>query len=207
MKTPKTLTAITLLAGNSQRMGRLKQHIELNGKTFLQHIIQKLLLARPRFSRLIFVGQLTDKTAQQQVKDVAGVWVNNPRPEDGSLSSIRLALKATDVGSAILLWPADHPMVAQNTLESLIQAWLTEPDKITVPSDGAKRGHPTIFPAWCRDEFYSTELESGAKKILQTHPEKINHVLTNDIWVTKNLNTPQLLAEAELQIKADKKQL
>lgn len=195
------LSSLVLLAGNSQRMGQPKQHVELGGQTFLNCIISKLLLNRQFLTHLVFVGQSTDELGKQQAATAGGVWVNNPNPENGPLSSIRLALNCIPDESAIMLWPVDHPMVAASTLEKLILNWQQNQDKITVPSDGQKRGHPGIFPAWCRQAFFEIDLNSGARQIMQMHPDKINHVLTDDIWITRNLNTPQLLAEAEQWLK------
>lgn len=195
------LSSLVLLAGDSRRMGRPKQHVELGRQTFLNLIISKLLLNRQFLDNLVFVGQSGDETGQQQVAAVGGIWVNNPNPENGPLSSIRLALACIPPDSAIMLWPVDHPMVAASTVTELMQTWQQTPDKITVPSDGQKRGHPGIFPAWCQRVFFEIDLNAGARQIMQMHPDKISHVVTDDIWITRNLNTPQLLDEAEKWLK------
>ena len=38
------LTSIVLMAGYSRRMGHLKQHVMLKDKTFLEHIIETIIL-------------------------------------------------------------------------------------------------------------------------------------------------------------------
>ncbi len=195
------LTSIVLLAGNSTRMGRPKQHLLLGNQTFLQLIISRLL-ALEGITRMLFVGQAGDTDGQNEVTKCNGIWINNPTPEDGPLSSIRLALTAVDENSAILLWPVDHPMICEKTVKCLISEWQNKPDMITVPSDGKNRGHPAIFPVWCRHLFEEIPLIDGARKILQTNPQRINHMLTDDFWITRNLNTPAALAEAEKWIKS-----
>ncbi len=192
-----TLSSIVLLAGNSRRMGRPKQHSMLAGQTFLQHIIGKLQSQAKFLEQMVFVGQASDLSGQEAARQCGGLWVNNPQPEDGPLSSIRLALKKISDSSAVLLWPIDHPMVMRSTLISLIQNWQMQPELITIPSDGQKRGHPAIFPGWCQPLFFEIDLQQGARQILQLHPERINHVITDDTWITRNLNTPELLFEAE----------
>lgn len=192
------LDSVVLLAGFSTRMGQLKQHVKLGHTTFLQMIIEKLQSNDGQLHKKFFVGQQNDMTAQKLVKAVGGIWLSNKNPEDGPLSSIRLALTEIDAQSAFLLWPTDHPMIAGKTVALLINEWQKNTQQIVVPSDGKRRGHPTIFPAWCRQEFYDIGLEDGARKILQMHPEKILHVLTDDSWTLKNLNTPAMLEEARL---------
>lgn len=195
------LTSIVLLAGFSTRMGQLKQHVKLGKHSFLQTIILKLQQNEAYLTGKIFVGQQNDLDAMELVAATGGKWVTNPSPENGPLSSIRLALKETLPDSAILLWPTDHPMIASQTVTSLIESWKKNAENITLPSNGSKRGHPAIFPAWCREDFFSIALEEGARKILQMHPQKISHIITDDIWTMKNLNTPAMLEEAELWLK------
>ncbi|MBP5470633.1 MAG: hypothetical protein J6Z11_15475 [Candidatus Riflebacteria bacterium] len=56
-----TLTSVVLMAGYSKRMGKLKQHVVLNGKSFLTHIIEKLSFFNSKISTKIFVGQESDR--------------------------------------------------------------------------------------------------------------------------------------------------
>lgn len=189
--------ALILLAGFSTRMGQLKQHTRLGSHTFLETVIAKLAASREHLQQLLFVGQQGDSEARQLVEDCGGIWLVNPQPELGPLSSIRIAIEQSSSANAKLLWPIDHPMIATTTVNQLIELWQSRPELITVPSTGERRGHPTIFPGWCCREFFNIELNAGAKKILQLFPGRINYLLTDDIWITKNLNTPQMLAEAE----------
>ncbi|EKD81320.1 MAG: hypothetical protein ACD_39C01861G0001 [uncultured bacterium] len=191
------LDALVLLAGFSTRMGQLKQHTRLAGHSFLEMVIDRLSASRQQLRQLVFVGQNGDREAQQLVERSGGIWLVNAQPELGPLSSIRIAIEQSPERAALLLWPIDHPMISAETIRNLIALWESDPEQITVPSSGSRRGHPTIFPGWCRREFFNIELNAGAKKILQLFPDRINYLLTDDIWVMKNLNTPEMLAEAE----------
>lgn len=191
------LDALILLAGFSTRMGQLKQHTRLAGNTFLELVINKLSTNRKYLRHLLFVGQSDDTAAQELVEKNGGIWLVNPQPELGPLSSIRTALERSSNEAAMLLWPIDHPMISARTVSQLIELWQTNTDQITVPSLENRRGHPTIFPVWCCKEFFNIDLTDGARKILQCYPERISYLLTDDIWTLKNLNTPQMLAEAE----------
>lgn len=192
------------MAGFSRRMGHLKQHVVLNGKSFLNHIIKKLDYFSDEISNKIFVGQESDEIGQKQIKEQNGIWITNYHPEDGPLSSIRLAIEKVPLAEAIMLWPTDHPLINIETIDLLIKAWKLEPKLITLPSDGQHRGHPAIFPNWCFKFLKEIDLNKGAKALLQMFPDKINYVLTNDIWITKNINTPELLAEASLLLSEKK---
>lgn len=192
------LNSVVLMAGFSRRMGQPKQHVILKGRTFLHHITSKLQSCSCDISKMIFVSQENDTAGADFVKSCGGVLVLNNHPEDGPLSSIRLAIEAADDNAAIMLWPTDHPMISSDTVKKLISEWKKSPEQITVPSDGEHRGHPTIFPNWCFEYFKTIDLNKGAKAVMQMFPEKINHVCVDDMWITKNINTPELLQKAEL---------
>lgn len=200
MKPNIKLNSLVLLAGFSKRMGQPKQHMQISSHTFLEIILQKLKDKREYFAETLFVGQQNDTRSQQLVYEHGGLWFNNYSPEEGPLSSIRIAVKEAEALQAkpyaVMLWPVDHPMVHANTIEALIRAFMQNSELITVPSNDYRRGHPTIFPAWCAKEFFKISLNEGARQILRAYPDRINHVLTNDVWVRKNINDASALAEA-----------
>ena len=86
------LYLLCLMAGESRRMGSLKQFVSLCGRTFFEYIVQRVSAVRDHCSRWVFVGRAGDERGREAVAMVGGVWVINPSPEDGPLSSIRCAL-------------------------------------------------------------------------------------------------------------------
>ncbi len=200
------LTSVVLMAGYSKRMGQLKQHVLLEGESFLSHIIKKIISFPNDISANIFVGQDNDELGKRIVREHEGIWISNLHPDDGPISSIRLALDKilnSSLGKTIMLWPIDHPMVEIQTLEKIIKAFREKSDFITLPSDGTHRGHPAIFPEWCFNLLKNQDLKNGAKTLLPMFPDKINYVLTDDVWITKNINTPSLLEEAKRMLSVN----
>lgn len=190
------LYSVCLLAGYSSRMGQPKQHVKINGASFLTIVERKLAACQGDLQARIFVGQIGDETSEQFVSDKKGIWLTNPSPEDGPLSSIRLAVKAMPTGSALLLWPVDHPMTSIASLKAIIKAHQRNPEAIIVPSYDMRRGHPSVFPGWCRQLFFEIDLEGGARMILRRHPDRIIHVEVDDPWILRNINTPEALEDA-----------
>ncbi|HNW33832.1 MAG TPA: nucleotidyltransferase family protein [Candidatus Ozemobacteraceae bacterium] len=188
---------ICLLAGHSSRMGSPKQHVFIHGATFLEHLLARIEKLRDRLGTLVFVGQARDEKTKRRVESSGGTWIINPRPDEGPLSSLRLGLQACSPETGFLLWPIDHPLVAVATVGAILDKVADEPGSIIAPSDGTRRGHPSYFPAWTREELFSAPLEAGAKWVLQRHPDRIVHIVTDDPWIRCNINTPELLAAAE----------
>ena len=188
---------ICLLAGKSSRMGTPKQHVSVGGHTFLEHILRTLSrLANPP-SPQIFVGSESDDLSYRAVQNHGGVWVINREPDLGPLHSIHLAAAHLPSGSGFFLWPIDHPLITVETIEHLTLAANDHPTLMIVPSIQNRRGHPSRFPHWTREILHQAPLEVGAKWVLQQFPEKIMHVVVEDEWIIRNLNTPERLQEAE----------
>ncbi|HOY66497.1 MAG TPA: nucleotidyltransferase family protein [Candidatus Ozemobacteraceae bacterium] len=192
---------ICLLAGHSSRMGSPKQHVLLGGRTFLEHLLSRVDILQHALGKRLFVGQDRDISSRSLVTAAGGIWVVNHHPDDGPLSSIRLALERLPEPTGFLLWPIDHPLVAPETVSGILAAAAREPDFIVAPSDGTRRGHPSFFPAWAREELFAAPLEAGARWVMHRHPDRIRHVLTCDPWIRRNLNTPELLAEAARELE------
>jgi molybdenum cofactor cytidylyltransferase len=193
------IASVVLLAGYSSRMGQPKQHVKLNEKTFLERINSTLLECKSQIfpQNMFFVGQKADLKSEKYVLKNNANWLINPTPEEGPLSSIRIAIKEFSGHGGFILWPIDHPMVSTDTVKLLIDSFLENPDKIVIPSIDNRRGHPVIFPAWSCPHFFEIPLEYGAKTILQKFPDKILHICVNDSWIRKNINTPEILSEAQ----------
>lgn len=190
------LISVVLLAGNSSRMGEPKQHVKLQDKTFLELIIQKLLQNKENIEKMVFVGQKKDEKAESLIKSIGGNWVVNEHPENGPLSSIRLALESLDEEKPILLWPIDHPLVSHETIKELMVKWNQDQTRIVVPSSGERRGHPTIFPKWAYKSFFKADMGVGAKQILDENSEKIEYVVVEDPWIRANINNKEILNRA-----------
>jgi CTP:molybdopterin cytidylyltransferase MocA len=196
-----TSGVVCLMAGHSTRMGACKQHVLLQGKTFLEHILTTLdAVGREVWGPRIFVGSPSDVVGRALIEERGGVWVDNHEVELGPLHSIRLALPLLDSAGGFFLWPVDHPLICPETLQMLLAAVGENPERIVVPSYAQRRGHPPRFPAPTFALLRQAPLEAGARWVLHQCPAAVFHVEVTDPWVVKNLNTPERLAEAEVAL-------
>jgi CTP:molybdopterin cytidylyltransferase MocA len=194
---PLSWAAILLLAGHSRRMGTLKQHVVIDTRTFLEHILGTLQGTSPQPNPLILVGQAGDHRSRQTVAAIPGsAWVHNPQPGDGPLSSVRCGLDLLGPNQGFLLWPIDHPLVSSSTIAALLHEVGRDAARLIVPSDGRRRGHPVWIPGWAADELRTSPLEDGARWVFSRFPERIFHVIVNDPWIRGNLDHPADLEKA-----------
>lgn len=193
------VSVVCLLAGFSKRMGKPKQHVVIKNQSFLEMIVSKIkrLETDMLIAKVIFVGQSDDHKARRLVEKNNYSWLNNSKPQLGPLHSLRLAVENIDSNSAVVIWPVDHPMVSLDTVKKILNASRLEPDLIIVPSDGSKRGHPAVFPAWSQKEFFLVPLDEGARAVLKQYPKRIHHIVVDDYWAFANMNSPDSLIQAQ----------
>jgi len=159
-------------AGLSSRMGGSpKPLLETGSGTFLQRIVTTL---RVGGIDRVWVG----------VRDSSGPIAAEARrwgattfvPEDpdsgpiGSLqTAIRLARLEPHPPSAIVVNPADLPLVRVATLERLLAAWREERRPLVLPATEGKTGHPGLFGALLWDALLAPDLPQGARSVVEAH--------------------------------------
>jgi len=128
----------------------------------------------------------------------AGIEVEvheNPHPERGQLSSLKLALTALERRQdlhAALVALVDHPAVRLDTLSRLRDA--AAPDRIVVPRRGDRRGHPVVFGRSLFAELLATPDPAGARRVVRRDASRVVELETDDPGVLIDVDTPEDLA-------------
>ncbi len=136
------MRCIVLAAGSSTRMGRPKALIELDGKTVILWIVERLeafglnpvIVTRPDLAVDILLA-IPERTV-----------VINPNPDAGRTGSLQCGLKQIldskggDRAFPLLVVPVDRPGFTDNTLQKII-----EKRTCSCPSKDGKGGHPLLL--------------------------------------------------------------
>jgi molybdenum cofactor cytidylyltransferase len=85
---------------------------------------------------------------------------------------------------------ADMPNIRPETIRSIADK-LSEGGVIVVPYFGSERGHPVGFGETFKFELLALRGDSGARAILQAHPEAIRRLDFNDPGILQDVDTPQ----------------
>lgn len=101
-----------------------------------------------------------------------------------------LAAEQLDASAAILLHPADHPLVRRDTLERLILAGTEVPDCACMPTYRGRGGHPVLIPAALVLEILSYGGAGGLRQFWAEHPERCLRIATDDAGVVFDIDTP-----------------
>ncbi len=182
------LSAILLAAGESKRMGELKQLMPLGKSTLLEQAIDNLLNSSVD-ETIVVVGhraeEITDKIAGSPVKIVL-----NPDYKQGMSTSIIAGLNIIDPKSqAVMLALGDQPLVESRTINHLIDAFKKHDKGIAVPTHRGKRGHPVIFDIKYKAELLELKGDIGGREIVKNHPDDVLEVPVDSESIISDIDT------------------
>lgn len=188
MKARDFVSALLLAAGESQRMGRLKQLLPLGGSTLIEVALENLL--RSRLQEVIVVLGFGAEEIRPRV-EAKGVRVAvNPRYKEGMASSLRVGLDALDPrAEGILVALADQPFIPPEVIDRLIEAFQGTSKGIVVPTFQGRRGHPVIFHRRYMEELRSLSGDQGGRELLHRNPEDLLEVEVDCPGVITDIDT------------------
>ena len=179
--------AIILAAGGSRRMGQPKALLGFQGGTFLGHLIRVFRQAgcQPVMAVISPESELTGK----DIHDVE--VVQNPQPENGPISSVKLALSILSPHCpGYFLHPVDHPALSAETLLALLQIWDGNPIKAVKPVYEGRGGHPLLLGRGWTDRILQLPLKSNLRDLLHADPDNVFTQAVADPGVLLNVNDP-----------------
>lgn len=203
-----SIAAVILAGGTSSRMGQPKALLTLGSKSFLEHCVGEVALARIR-DTIIVLGAGHSEIALTLGWFKGRIIVNHDW-ESGQLSSIVTGIDAITGHGAdtshcvvagidivpesdhrgVLIWPVDHPLVSAQVISTMIRAFHDSGKPIVVPVYNGRRGHPIIFSSTLFHEVRLAPQGIGLRSVVRAHEEGICDVPTQDEGVIINIDTP-----------------
>ncbi|MEX1127754.1 MAG: nucleotidyltransferase family protein [Vicinamibacterales bacterium] len=190
------LAVLILAAGRSTRMGRSKPllpHGTATGQTFVSHLVQVVRTAG--ISDIYVIGRPDDTELRAEVEKVAATFIQNPRPDEGQLSSLQAGLSAAeDVAggglTAVMVMPADVPLLGVRSVDRLLAAAGASTATILRATHGGRHGHPVIFKRPMFAELHAADPAVGARAVVHADPARVEDVEVEDAGVTIDVDTP-----------------
>lgn len=166
-------------------MGQLKQLLPLNGKPMIRHCLDSLVSSGIK-EIVVVLGSRN----QEMINAVNGRHVRavfNAVSESDMAESLKTGLRAVDGPSdGILISLADQPLVSSETIITLINTHVREPDKIIIPVYKTKKGHPVLLPkSLLKDIFDGGTL----RDIIKKHSERVRLIPVTDEGVVLDVDT------------------
>ena len=123
---------------------------------------------------------------------ITPVFVTNPRPALGQLSSLWIGLDAAAKPGVdgVLVTPVDIPMVRPSTIRQVIEAWERTHAPIVRPAVGERHGHPVLFDHAVFDALRHAPLTEGARAVVRASGDRLMNVTVDDEGCLIDIDTP-----------------
>lgn len=176
----KRAVAVILAAGLSRRMGRPKQVLAFEHSTLLETAVNHARLAGC-VPLVVLPPSLTDWELPPET-----FRVENPRPEAGMASSVKLGVQTARArwpGLAVMVLLGDQPFVTPEHMLPVIDAFEKREAGIHVvrPRYDGNPGHPVMFDETLDPEINRLEGDRGLSAVLRNRDDvALLEVLVSD---------------------------
>lgn len=184
------IVAVLLAAGESRRMGELKQLLPLGDKTLVEHCVDNLLASK--VDEVIVVTGHREQEVRGAIGNRPVKFVHNADYQSGMASSIRRGVtEVSDAADACVISLVDQPRIDRETIDCLIEAYESSTSLIVIPTHQGKSGHPIILDLALRNEILAMNPEIGLREIVQAHSEAITRVAVSSSVILEDCDFPE----------------
>jgi molybdenum cofactor cytidylyltransferase len=192
LATPE-FAAIILAAGCSSRMGTPKALLDAGaGATFLERLADVFLECGCAVYAVLGADAERIAAATRRASEI--VFVLNPNPARGQISSLQCGLRAAAPGAqGIFFTPVDAPGVGCDTVLALKNAFGAT--DYVVPAFHGRRGHPVLLRAACAGEFMALAAGATARDVLQVRRAATRLLEVPDSAILDDIDDPAAYAQ------------
>ena len=179
-------TAIVLAAGKSSRMGSNKLLLRFDGKTVIEHILDRLV----NYETIVVTGHRPEDI-EPIIKEYGARTIHNPYYEQGMTTSFQAGLRAIDEDvEAVFMVLSDTFGFKPSLLIEMELKMASTVDLIVSPVYDGKRGHPVLIAYELFQEFLNLSGEETMKDVVLRHEDEHSYV-PGDVWTRIDLDTPE----------------
>jgi len=184
------ISAILLAAGESRRMGRFKQLLELGERTFVEHCIENLLASR--VGEVVVVTGHRESEVRAALKLAPVKFAHNASYRSGMSSSIKRGVQAvSDKAKACLISLVDQPRIDTHTINKLVAEYERSSRPIVIATFGGRRGHPIILDLSLKEEILGIDESIGLRQVISAHASEIAYVEVYTNAVVEDCDSPE----------------
>ncbi len=166
-----SVSAILLAAGGSTRMGRPKLALPVAGTPMIRRAVQAALSSTCR--EVIVVLGMHAEIYGPLLDGLAVRIVENPDPEEGMGSSIRVGVEAVSPDAqGLVLLLADQPFVTAEVIDRLIETALADHRRIVASAYHNTVGPPAYFHRALFLDLLTLEGDRGARSVIEAYPKE-----------------------------------
>ena len=180
--------AIVLAAGESKRMGALKQILPFGKSTVIETIITSLL--KSSVDRVMVVVGYKASDVREVLKESEVEIRVNENYKKGMLSSIKCGVSAfPQDAEAFLICLCDQPGIRPENIDVLIDSYRKSGKGIIIPVYNGKRGHPIIFDRkYIHDIINLKEDGDGLREVVWKNSHDVLEIEVQNEAVIKDMD-------------------
>jgi molybdenum cofactor cytidylyltransferase len=185
--------AVVLAAGQSRRMGTLKQLAEIDGQPMLRRTVEAV--AASGVTPVVVVTGHEAERIGAALKGLSVTIVRNPDHQKGLSTSLKAGLEALpgEMDGAVIVL-GDMPGIKPSDIGALVAAFdPAEGRSIIVPIHEGKWGNPILWSRSYFTEMMALSGDTGARSLIGTYPEAVCEVELGP-QVLMDIDTPTDLA-------------
>jgi len=178
--------AVLLAAGEGRRMGGLsKPLIRLQGVPLICRTL--VALSGAGVDEVVVVTGHAREAVEEQIRRFSVTLAVNDMPAQGIDGSERLGLEALSGRfDAILLVPADQPLLSADDITELIGAFKKRPrGHVVIPTVDGRRGNPVVIDEAAQDQILASGAHQGCGDLIKREPTAVHlHETANTRFIT-----------------------
>ncbi len=184
------ITALVLAAGQSLRMGSPKMLLPWGSTTVIGQVISTLWQAKMTDIRIV-TGANQDEI-KHLISDKHVKFVFNPEYDNGEMlisAQVGLSSLGEAVNAAIIVL-GDQPQIQAQTIQLIVDAYLSHGSTLIVPSYQLRRGHPWLIDRSLWDAVLSLKPPDTLRDFLSRHNNLIDYINVESASVILDMDTP-----------------
>src|SRR5215469_4667856 len=184
------ISAVLLAAGKSERMGKFKQLLPVDGKTFVEACVDNLLASRT--DEVIVVTGYNEAAVGAALADRPIRIVNNPCFEAGMGSSIKKGVESVAAEArAFMIALADQPLIGPDVLNQIMSEYEDSASLIVIPTYLGRRGHPILIDSALKGEVLSMDPHIGLRQITHKYEHQTRYLEVSSSSVLTDFDLPE----------------
>lgn len=164
------ISGIILASGFSERMGREKLILHVEGMPVVERVIRAA-----KFSQIDEVILVYQNEAVRKIGDKYGIKaVYNGKALEGQSAALKTGIMSSypDTDGYMFL-VGDQPFLDSDTINELLDIFKAGQHGIVVPVYKGHRGNPVLFSSQFRQELLSLEGDCGGRMIIDSSKEHV----------------------------------
>jgi len=182
--------AVLLAAGEGRRMGGVaKALITLQGVPLInRHLVA---LSGAGVDEVVVVTGFARHAIEDQVRSFVVTLAHNDAFAAGQQGSVRVGLAAlSGPFDAVIVMPADLPLIGAGDLTELIGAFKKRPSgHVVVPTVGGQRGNPIVLGEQALAQILASGTNLGCRNLIERNPELVYAYPTANTRFVTDLDT------------------